>query len=64
MDKKTISRILFITSVLLLIAGVVFLVISILRENKSNEVLCEALGCILLSNLLNIINALRKKKDK
>lgn len=56
MDKKTISGLLFISSLLLLIAGVMFLVISIVSKEKSNDTLSAALGAILLSNLFSVIN--------
>ena len=58
MDKKILNRIFGIVSLLLLIAGVVFLCISIWGENETSTPIACALGCILLSNLFNVIRQL------
>lgn len=64
MDKKLINRLFFIVSICLLIAGVVFLCVSIFGNHKTIMPLEYALGCILLSNLFNIIRQIKNKKIK
>ena len=54
MDKKILKRLLIISSVGLLVAGIIFLYISTLGKVESNWSLCAALVCILLSNLFHI----------
>ena len=64
MDKKILNRLFVIVSLLLLIAGVVFLCISIWNGNETSTPIACALGCILLSNLFNIIRQLYNKNKK
>ena len=68
MDKKILKRLLIISSVGLLVAGIIFLYISMLGKVESNWSLCAALVCILLSNLFNLIRVLgyknRDEEDK
>ena len=64
MDKKILNRLFVIVSLLLLIAGVVFLCISIWNGNETSTPIAFALGCILLSNLFNIIRQLNNKNKK
>lgn len=61
MDKKLLNTLLIILSLGLLIAGAIFLYISVFGENKTTTPLAIALGCILISNLFNIIRQLNNK---
>lgn len=64
MDDKTIKILLVIASVGLAIAGIIFLCISIFGDKSNNNALIAALGCIMLSNLFNIIRGLNEKSNK
>ena len=55
MKKKTLIKVLFVLSLLLVVSAVVFLCLSIFTEPKNNTYLCVALVNILLSNALNLI---------
>ena len=61
MDKKILNRLFAIVSLLLLIAGAVFLGISIWGENETTTPLAYAVVCTFLSNLFNIIRHLNNK---
>ena len=64
MEKKQIEKLLLIASLLLLIAGIVFLCISIFGESENTTPLACALGCILLANLFNVIRSFSTLKNK
>ena len=64
MDDKTIKILLVIASVGLAIAGIIFLCISIFGDKSNNNALIAALGCIMLSNLFNIIRGLNETSNK
>lgn len=64
MDQKTINILLIISSMGLLVSGVIFLCLSIFTEPKNNTYLCVALGCIVLSNLFNLIRSQYGKNQK
>ncbi|MDD3362273.1 MAG: hypothetical protein PHW34_11440 [Hespellia sp.] len=63
MDKKWIDRLFLIASIILLIVGVVFLCVSIFGNYKTTTPLAISLGCILLSNFLNVIKQIKNKKN-
>ena len=63
MNKKLFNMLLLILSLGLLIAGAIFLCISIFGENKTTTPLAIALGCILISNLSNLIRQLNNKEN-
>lgn len=62
MDMKKVNALFFIASICLTVAGIIFLLVAMFSENKSNWVLASALFCILLSNLLNIVRIQLNKK--
>lgn len=64
MDQKTISRLLIIASLGLSAAGIIFLVLSLLKVWEGNTALTLALGCIVLGNLFNVLQIQRRKKEK
>lgn len=63
MDKKKTSTLLFIASVGLVVAGIVFLLIAMFGGEDRNWVLASALFCILLSNLFHIVRIQLNKKN-
>lgn len=62
MDKNMLNRLFIISSLGLLIAGAVFLCISILRGNNTTTPLAIALGCVLSSNVFNIVRQMNNKE--
>lgn len=62
MDKKLLNSLFIIASLGLIIAGGIFLCISIFDENETTTPLTIALACILLSNLFNILRQMNNKK--
>lgn len=64
MERKQTNTLLLIASAGLTAAGIIFLLMAIFEEDKSNWVLASALFCILLSNLFNIVRMqLNRKKQ-
>lgn len=63
MDKK-IRTLLFIAILVLSMTGIIFLLMAILDEDKSNWVITSALFCILLSNLFQIVRFYLNKKEQ
>lgn len=63
-NKNVINTLLVISSIGLAISGIIFLCISIFGEEKSNIILCLALGCTTLSNLFSIIRLQFNKEKK
>ncbi|MDY4077359.1 MAG: hypothetical protein SOY42_01000 [Clostridium sp.] len=63
-NKNVINILLVIASIGLTISGIIFLCVSIFSEEKSNIILCLALGCITLSNLFSIIRLQLNKEKK
>ena len=61
MDKMQLDKIMLVLSLILIIAGIIFLCISIFGVSESTTPLACALGCILLANLITIIRSLRNK---
>lgn len=61
MDKKTIQILFLISSIGLAIAGLIFILISIFDNEKSEWILPAGLFCVVLSNLFNIIRIIRYK---
>ena len=59
----TMLRLLLIVSALLCAAGAILLIVAIFGSEKTNTVLCMALGCIALANLFNLIRIQMSKKD-
>lgn len=55
MNKNLVVKLLIISSCGLMIAGIIFLIISLFGKVQSNWPLASALGCIVLSNLFHII---------
>lgn len=55
MNNKAKNKLLVISSVVFLFAGIIFLCISIFKETKDTTYLCLALASIIISNLLNMI---------
>lgn len=64
MSKELTKRLLAISSILLMLAGIIFLFINIFSEAEGNMYLIAALVCILLANLFNVINNLNNKEKK
>ena len=64
MSKELTKRLLAISSILLSLAGIIFLCINIFGEVEGNTYLIAALVCILLANLFNVINNLNNKEKK
>lgn len=63
MNNKAVSKLLVIASIALSFSGIIFLIISIMKESKDTTYLCLALGSIILANLFNIIrNQYNKEK--
>lgn len=54
MNKK-IRTMLIAASVLLIIAGIIFLCVAIIGKESSKGMLGAALGCIVLANLFNVV---------
>ena len=61
MEKNHLNRLMTIVSFVLMIAGFIFLCISIWGSSKTNTPLVWSLGCISVANLLNIIRWLRNR---
>ena len=61
MSKKTIDKLLLISSILLLIAGVIFLCVSIFGQSETTFYLAWASACIVLANLFNVIRRTDQK---
>lgn len=55
MDKKLISKLLTIGSVILLISAMIFICLCILADEKNNVYLFISLSSLILSSLFNII---------
>ena len=64
MSKELTKRLLAISSILLMLAGIIFLFINIFSEAEGNTYLIATLVCILLANLFNVINYLNNKEKK
>lgn len=64
MVNKLIKRLLVIANIGLLIAGAIFLGISIFSETKDTTNLAVALGCIIMANVFNLIKTNIDKKDR
>lgn len=63
MDMKLVNKLLLISSILILIAGVIFLGISIFGDVQGTSALSIALVCVFLSNLLNLIRVQFLRKE-
>lgn len=55
MKMEVVNKLLFIASVFLLVVGLAFLGVSIWGNCATTTPLAAAIGCILLSNLFNLI---------
>ena len=64
MDRKKINTLLFIAGLGLLIAGIIFLLVTLLSDHESEWVLPAALGCVLLGNLFNLIRNQMNKRNQ
>ena len=53
--KKILNRLFDIASLGLIVAGAIFLCVSIFDRNETTTPLAAALACILLSNLFHVI---------
>ena len=62
MDKKVLNKLFIIASLGLIIAGGIFLCISIFDGNETTTPLAIALACILLSNLFNTLRQMNNKQ--
>lgn len=63
MDKKLRNKLFIISSIGLLVAGAVFLGISIFDDSSDTGYLAAALGCIVLSNLFNLIRQMDNRDN-
>lgn len=63
MDRKKISILLFIASLGLAVAGIIFLLMAMFGEDKRNWVIASALFCVLLSNLFQLVRFYLNKKS-
>ena len=61
MEKNNLNRLMAIVSLVLMIAGIIFLCISLFGSGNNTTPLACALVCILLANFLNLIRSLRNK---
>ena len=59
--KKILNRLFVIASLGLIVAGAIFLCVSIFDGNETTTPLAAALACILLSNLFNVIRNMEQK---
>ncbi len=55
MDKKLISKLLTIGSVILLVSAMIFICLCIFTDEKNNVYLFISLSSLILSSLFNII---------
>ena len=62
MEKKTVKTLLLIASAALLVAGLIFLGLSMYAKPKNTAYTAAALGAILLANLFNIIRGFLDRK--
>ena len=62
MKEETVKRLLIIAGLGLAVEGIIFLCLAIFTAEKNNTYLCLALGCIILSNLFNIIRHQHEKR--
>ena len=60
--KKILNRLFVIASLGLIVAGAIFLCVSIFDGNETTTPLAIAVVCILLSNLFNVIRMNMDKK--
>ena len=60
--KKILNRLFVIASLGLIVAGAIFLCVSIFDRNETTTPLAAALACILLSNLFHVIRMNLDKK--
>ena len=60
--KKILNTLFIIASFGLIVAGAIFLCVSIFDGNETTTPLAIALACILLSNLFNVIRMNMDKK--
>ena len=60
--KKILNRLFDIASLGLIVAGAIFLCVSIFERNETTTPLAAALACILLSNLFHVIRMNLDKK--
>ena len=60
--KKILNTLFIIASFGLIVAGAIFLCVSIFDGNETTTPLAAALACILLSNLFNVIRMNMDKK--
>ena len=59
--KKILNRLFVIASLGLIVAGAIFLCVSIFDGQETSTPLAAALACILLSNLFNVIRNMEQK---
>lgn len=64
MDEKTSIRLSFAASIILLIAGLVFLCLSIMGKESSAHPLAIALACIAVANALTVVRNRKIAKQK
>lgn len=64
MNPKETNTLLFIASVSLAIAGIIFLCVDIFGGTKSNWAFSAALICVAFSNLFHVIRTSFNKKEK
>ena len=64
MKEETVKRLLIIASLGLAVAGIIFLCMAIFTAEKNNAYLYVALGCVVLSNLFNIIRYQNEKRRR
>ena len=61
-DRIILNKLFIIASLGLIVAGVIFLCVSIFDRNETTTPLAIAVVCILLSNLFNVIRMNMDKK--
>ena len=61
-DRIILNKLFIIASLGLIVAGVIFLCVSIFDGNETTTPLTIAVVCILLSNLFNVIRMNMDKK--
>lgn len=61
MDKKLLDRLLWISITGLFLAGIIFISVFLLSDDKDNIMLFAALGCNVLAGLFNCVRGFIKK---
>lgn len=64
MNKKLCSKWMIIASLVLGLAGLVFILVSVFDADASNGMLITGMLCITAGNLFNVIRMQQNRKDQ